>query len=174
MAPETVALFLVLLLLGGMGGLIASAVVPSIRSAIDDVALPLGVMVAVGATAGSLYFSEIANFVPCELCWFQRIAMYPLAIILPLAAIRRDVSVLPYVQALAVIGLGIALYHSQLQAFPDQGSFCALDNPCTSSPIKTLGWITIPHMSALSFVLVFVLASHAKRRFSKPINRGSL
>ncbi len=154
--------FFALLLLGGMVGLVVASAFPSGRKVVGEAAMSLTAMVAVGATAGSLYFSEVAGFVPCELCWFQRIAMYPLAIIVPVAAVRKEVAVFRYVRILAVIGLLIALYHAQLQAFPDQGSFCALANPCTSSPVKTLRWITIPHMAAISFALVAALSAFSQ------------
>ena len=159
MTTEVLALFFALSLLGNTVVLAVSLLRPAGRVAITEIALPLMAAVAVGATAGSLYFSEIAGFVPCELCWFQRIAMYPLAVIAPLAAARRDIPVVRYIRIIAVIGLAVALYHSQLQAFPDQGSFCELANPCTSSPITTMRWITIPHMSALSFGAIATLAT---------------
>lgn len=162
MDSHTVALFFALMLLGGAVGLAVAATNQGSRAAVTEMALPLAAMVAMGATAGSLYFSEIAGLVPCKLCWFQRIAMYPLGVILPVAAMRRDVAVMRYVRLLAVPGLLIALYHSQLQAFPDQGSFCELTNPCTTSLVKTLRWITIPHMSALSFAAVALFATLAR------------
>ncbi len=72
-------------------------------SAVADAGPWLSFLVAAGATAGSLYFSEVANFVPCRLCWFQRTAMYPLSVILLVAAIRRDRGVRWYVVPLAAI-----------------------------------------------------------------------
>jgi disulfide bond formation protein DsbB len=128
---------------------------------LTEAALPLAAAVAVGATAGSLYFSESAGFVPCELCWFQRIAMYPMSVILVLAALRRDRSVLPYALALSVIGLGISAYHIQLQLFPDQGSFCDATNPCTGRWVEAFGWMTIPQMAGLSFALIASLSALA-------------
>ena len=68
--------------------------------------------------AGSLYFSEVAGLVPCVLCWYQRIAMYPLAILLTLAAVRGDQSFRPYAATLAAIGALIAAYHVALQRIP--------------------------------------------------------
>ena len=90
---------------------VAGRLRPSV-AAIDDAALWLAFLVAATATAGSLYFSEVADYVPCQLCWFQRIAMYPLAVVLLVAAIRRDRSVRWYVGPLAAIGaldLGLPL-----------------------------------------------------------------
>lgn len=154
MSPELVATFFGLLLLGGAVGLLAALLRPAGRIAIADAALPLAAMVAVGATAGSLYFSEVANYLPCELCWVQRIAMYPLAIILTIAAIRGDRSILVYGAVLALAGLAVSAYHIQLQLFPDQGSFCEVANPCTGRWVEAFGWMTIPQMAGTAFALV--------------------
>ncbi len=92
---------------------------------VSRAALWIAALVALVAMAGSLYYSEVAHFVPCKLCWYQRIAAYPLAVLLLVAAIRGDRRVWLYVVPLAVAGAGFAIYHAQLQAFPDQGSsFC--------------------------------------------------
>ena len=94
---------------------------------VDDLgrmALWLAWLVATVTTLGSLYYSQIADFIPCELCWFQRICMYPLVLILGVAVWRRDRGVWVYVLPQAVIGAAIAIYHTQLQAFPGQATFC--------------------------------------------------
>ena len=75
MDPGTVATFLAVLLLGGAVGLLVAWTVPTVRAEVAPAALQIAAIVAVGATAGSLWFSESAGFVPCELCWYQRIAM---------------------------------------------------------------------------------------------------
>ena len=74
------------------------------------------------ATLGSLYFSEVAHFVPCRLCWFQRIAMYPLAVVLLVAAIRRDRAGVYYAFALPVAGMLVAGYHLYIEAHPEAES----------------------------------------------------
>lgn len=155
------ATFFGVMLLGGAAGTAIAATRRGSRSAMIEAAVPLAAAVAVGATLGSLYFSESAGFIPCELCWFQRIAMYPLGIILSLAALRRDRSVLPYVLALSTIGLGVAIYHIQLQLLPDQGSFCDVTNPCTGRWVEAFGWMTIPQMAGVSFALIASLSSLA-------------
>ena len=149
--------FIAVLLLGGVVGTTLALAIPALRTPLIDTARPLAALVAVGATAGSLWFSEGAGFVPCELCWFQRIAMYPLAVLLSLAALRRDRAVFPYALALAGGGLAVSLYHVQLQLWPDQSSFCELDNPCSGRWIDALGFLTIPRLAALSFALIIVL-----------------
>lgn len=158
MSSQTVITFFAVALIGGSIALVVAAFAPQIRGPIAASALPLAALVAVGASLGSLYLSEVANYVPCELCWYQRIAMYPMAVLLPLAAWRKDPNGLVYAGALAAVGLVIAGYHIQLQLFPEQSSFCAVANPCTASPAKALGALTIPQMSALAFVLIGALA----------------
>ncbi len=169
MTSDLVADFFAIVLLGAAVGLPAFLLlVPGQRQAISDSALPLAALVAIGATAGSLYFSEIANFTPCELCWFQRIFMYPMAVILPVAVVRRDRAVFAYTLPLSILGLAIAAYHIQLQLFPEQSSFCEVTNPCTSSATEALGFLTIPHMSAISFALIISLAIISRQRSEEP------
>ena len=156
--------FFALVLIGGLVGLVIITTQPELRARVAAAALPLGGLVAVGATAGSLYFSEIADLPPCKLCWFQRIAMYPLAILLPLAHLRRDAIMQFYAAVLASVGLVISLYHIQLQLFPDQSSFCDVMSPCTNSPVKAFDVFTIPHMAAASFVLIIGVSVLALRQ----------
>lgn len=115
--------------------------------------------VAIAATLGSLYLSEIAHLIPCKLCWYQRIAMYPVAIILPIAAWRRDNGIRLYAAILAVIGLGIATWHRLMQAYPslDSGACAAVGPPCSAPYIKEFGFVTIPYMALSAFALILVL-----------------
>jgi disulfide bond formation protein DsbB len=161
MDSAQMATFFGLILLGGAAGLLLAVSRSQYRASIAESAVPLAAAVATGATLGSLYFSESAGFVPCELCWFQRIAMYPLAIILGVAVMRRDRTVLPYALTLSVIGLGISAYHVQLQLFPEQSSFCEAANPCSGRWVEAFGWLTIPQMAGVSFALIALLASLA-------------
>jgi len=117
----------------------------------------LASMVAVGATLGSLYFSEIREFLPCEWCWYQRIAMYPLAVLLPIATFRRDRKIIPYALVLTTAGAGLSIYHYQLQAFPSQGTSCALDASCTYRWIEVFGFVSIPMLALGSFALIGIL-----------------
>ncbi|NNE74792.1 MAG: disulfide bond formation protein B [Acidimicrobiales bacterium] len=158
MSADTVANFFALILLGAVLGTVVASLRADGRAAIADGALPLLAAVAVGATAGSLYFSEIAGFSPCELCWMQRIAMYPLAVIGVMAWLRRERWMVPYGLVIAAMGIVVSAYHIQLQAFPDQGTFCDVDNPCTSSPVEALGWMTIPMMAFVSFALLITIS----------------
>lgn len=114
-------------------------------------------VVAVLAAGASLWFSEGAHFPPCQLCWFQRVAMYPLAVVLPLAAIRRDPSIRFYGAVLAGLGLTVSAWHNFIETFParDPGT-CDPAAPCTVRWVEGLGFWTIPRMAAVCFVLVIV------------------
>jgi disulfide bond formation protein DsbB len=107
---------------------------------------------------GSLYYSEIANFPPCRLCWFQRIGMYPLAVILPLAAWRRDWSVRWYALPLAVGGGLVSIYHVLIERYPSlESGSCDPTNPCSIIWVERLGYLTIPTMALSGFALIAVL-----------------
>jgi len=134
-----------------------AAAIPSTRRALAQFAPIVVALAAVGATAGSLYYSEVANYTPCTYCWYQRIAMYPMAVIVPLALLLRDRGILRYSLALAGIGLAISIYHVQLQVFPDQGSSsCGLTSPCTAKWVDALGFMTIPQMAGITFAIIVV------------------
>jgi disulfide bond formation protein DsbB len=120
------------------------------------------------ATLGSLYYSEIAGFEPCRLCWYQRIFMYPLVLILGVSLWRkRDAS--DYLLALAIPGALIAAYHWGIQmmalATPGFSDSCsALGASCISAEFMTLGFISIPFLSLSMFLLLIVLAWTMKRK----------
>jgi disulfide bond formation protein DsbB len=124
---------------------------------IADVALWLAATVAIVTTAGSLYYSLGAHYVPCELCWYQRICMYPLSAMLLIAALRRDVGVARYAAPLVTVGVVIAAYHTQLQAFPDQRTFCDPNNPCSSRYVWEFGFVSLPLMALVAFCCIGVL-----------------
>jgi disulfide bond formation protein DsbB len=112
--------------------------------------------------AGSLYFSQVAHFTPCALCWYQRIAMYPLSIVLLIAALRGDRRVAWYVVPVATIGALFAAYHTQLQAFPSQhSSFCTLAEPCTVRYVWEFGFVSLPFMALSAFVFVITMTAVA-------------
>ncbi|HEU5138441.1 MAG TPA: disulfide oxidoreductase [Bacillales bacterium] len=121
-------------------------------------------LTAIVATGGSLYFSEIAGFVPCELCWYQRILMYPLVIILGIACFKGDKRIIPYVLPLSIIGGCISIYHYSEQKF-GAPSICTSNVPCSGEYINWLGFITIPLLALTAFVMitVFLLIERAKK-----------
>jgi disulfide bond formation protein DsbB len=127
---------------------------------VADLALPLAFVVAATCMGGSLYFSEVANFVPCTLCWYQRIAMYPLAIILLVATIRRDRGIRIYVVVLALIGAVISLYHYIVEWVPEaETGVCKTTVPCTLVWFRRFGFVTLPFMALTGFLLVVSLVT---------------
>jgi disulfide bond formation protein DsbB len=171
MSTDQVSLFLALLALTAEACLVGLVVVGAGRAlrpsaawsaealaAVRPVALPLAGTVAVVATLGSLYFSEIADFPPCRLCWFQRIGMYPLAVMLPIAARRRDQAVRWYALPLAVGGGLVSAYHVVVERFPSlESGACDAVNPCSTIWVEHLGYITIPVMALSGFALIVAL-----------------
>jgi disulfide bond formation protein DsbB len=128
-------------------------------SAISDAGVWLAFLVAAGATLGSLYFSEIADFVPCRLCWFQRIAMYPLTVVLLVGAIRKDRAVRWYAGPLAIIGAAIAGWHTLIEWRPqlDNGE-CELTGPsCTYVWFREFGFISLATMALTGFLTILIL-----------------
>ncbi len=115
-------------------------------------------VVAAGATVVSLYYSEFAGFTPCELCWYQRIAMYPLVLVLGLALLRDDRIARWQVAALATVGAGLSLYHYLVQRIPQLGGEgCAVDADCTLIWIEEFGFMTLPFMGLIAFLLILTL-----------------
>ncbi len=114
--------------------------------------------VATGTTLGSLYLSEVMHFVPCPLCWYQRICMYPLSVALLVGALRRDKNVYAYVLPPAFVGAAFAIYHTQLQAFPKQtGRFCTGAELCKVRYIYEFHFVSIPFMSLSAFTFIIVM-----------------
>jgi disulfide bond formation protein DsbB len=121
-------------------------------------ALSLGAVVATVCMAGSLYFSEVAHFPPCHLCWLQRFCMYPLVPMLWFAVGRQARGVRPLAAALAAIGACISAYHVALERHPEwESSVCDPRNPCTLIWVKRLGYLTIPTMALSGFALILTL-----------------
>ena len=154
-----VALAGALLLL--VGRLVArrSPAIADLVATVDGAALWLAFLVAATATAGSLYFSEVADFVPCQLCWYQRIAMYPLAVVLLIAALRRDRAVRWYVGPIAAIGAVISTYHYLIEWRPSlEGGACGLGPSCADIWFRELGFATLAFMALSGFLAILVLA----------------
>ncbi len=110
------------------------------------------------ATLGSLFFSEIMNFVPCSLCWYQRIFMYPLVFIFLLNLLYPDKMVFKYSFPLVIIGLFVSIYHNLLilKIIPEKLSPCISGIPCSVDYLNYFGFITIPLLSFLAFFIIFI------------------
>jgi disulfide bond formation protein DsbB len=110
------------------------------------------------AMFGSLYFSEIRQYEPCELCWYQRILMYPFVVLLGIATVKKDYGIAFYTMILSAIGGSISLYHfgiQKLSFLADVAPACGRV-PCTSDYINWLGFITIPFLALIAFIIVFI------------------
>jgi disulfide bond formation protein DsbB len=122
------------------------------------VGLAIAFLVSTTSMLGSLYFSEIANYEPCRLCWYQRIFMYPISIVLLVALIRRRRDVVPYVLTLALLGSVISVYHYLVEWYPTlESNVCSLDVPCTTVWFREFGFISLPQMALTGFVTVFTV-----------------
>src|SRR6478752_9945997 len=128
----------------------------AVRSALWGYELWGAFVVASIATGGSLYLSEIAGYVPCELCWYQRICLYPLAILALLAALRSDYGMTRYLLPLPIVGAGLAVYQLLLErGVVSQPQACLISAPggCATRWIEELGYVTIPTLALTGFAL---------------------
>ncbi|MBI2442360.1 MAG: disulfide bond formation protein B [Candidatus Levybacteria bacterium] len=118
--------------------------------------LYIALVQALVATLGSLYFSEIAGIVPCVLCWYQRICMYPLVVILAVGILKKDKLVAHYVLPLSIIGFLIATYHFLLQmgVVPESVAPCVAGVSCASRFVQWFGFVTIPFLSMVAFAVI--------------------
>ena len=167
MSTETGTLFLALLAVASQVAiaavvvlaLVARPTLARLRAALGVQALQLAFVVALVATVGSLWLSEGAHFVPCRLCWYQRIAMYPMAVILGIAALRRDVAVRVYALPVVAIGATISIWHMLIERFPslESASSCDPANPCSLIWVERFGYLTIPTMALSAFALIATL-----------------
>lgn len=129
----------------------------ALARAIQPRAIALAWIVALLATAGSLYFSEVAGFTPCTLCWYQRVAMYPFVVLLGVAVLRRA-RLVTGAPALAAVGAAIAAYHVALEWLPslDSGA-CAAAVPCTFVWFREFGIFSLPALALTAFLLLLTL-----------------
>ncbi|MBM3731048.1 MAG: disulfide bond formation protein B [Actinobacteria bacterium] len=189
MDTETMQLLSVLLALFAAGGtlvlLVARLAAARSRGAANFVvvcrplALPLAFIVAGFATFGSLWFSEAAKYNPCKLCWYQRIAMYSLVVVLGVALGRRWIAgrrlpagdaflsqreITPYAVVLAALGSVVSVYHYLLEWNPTwESNVCSLDVPCTTIWFREFGFVTLPLMALCGFVSMIILLSTTYR-----------
>lgn len=125
---------------------------------IRDILLFIAWATSVIAMFGSLYFSEIRQYEPCELCWYQRILMYPLVIILGIGSVRKDFRISLYSMVLSAIGACLSLYHYSIQKISflaDVAPACGRV-PCTGAYINWFGFITIPFLALIAFIIIFI------------------
>jgi len=135
----------------------------SVLAVVGPQALTLAAVVALVCTLGSLYLSEVAHFTPCRLCWFQRIAMYPLVVVLGVGAIRRDAGARITGAILAGLGACVSIWHLLVERYPTlESSSCDPLNPCSFKWVEEFGYLTIPGMALSGFALILVLLAAAR------------
>jgi disulfide bond formation protein DsbB len=127
-------------------------------------ALPAAATIATVTTLGSLYYSEIAGYPPCTLCWYQRIAIYPQVVVLGVAAWRRDHRVWLPSGILATIGIALSTWHVILERNPALAGPCDPTNPCTLKWVEEFGFLTIPAMALVAGVSFLTLTLVAADR----------
>jgi len=111
------------------------------------------------AVIGSLFFSEVMGYIPCEICWFQRIIMYPLVIIYGVAAIKKNLVIALPGLILSGIGIFTSTFHYLLQKLPvlrEAGGSCDIV-PCHLQYVNYFGFITIPFLAGTAFIVIFIL-----------------
>ena len=123
-------------------------------------------LVASIATIGSLFFSEIMHFVPCSMCWYQRIFMYPLVLIFLVNLLYPDDKVFKYAITLVITGLFFSIYHNLLMfdIIPESIVPCVSGVPCSTEYINWFGFITIPLLSFVAYFMLFILLILGNKR----------
>lgn len=126
-------------------------------------------LVSLVATGSSLYLSEVLHYIPCNLCWFQRIFMYPLVLLLGRAALKDDKGIIGYVVPLSIIGGLFSLYHYSEQMIPGVSGLlpCRTGVPCNVDYLDWYGFITIPLLALIAFILITVILLLVKRAGNK-------
>lgn len=128
-------------------------------------ALMLAFLTALAATLGALFIGEVLGKMPCTLCWYQRIAMFPLVVILGIAAYRDDLTIRLPAALLALTGLALATWHSGLYAgiIPQAIAPCTKDGPsCTDAAAQTVLGLPLPYLSLMAFAVILACLSQMK------------
>lgn len=121
------------------------------------------------ATAGSLYFSVVMGLPACDLCWYQRICMYPIPLLIGIAKWKTNTNIIhPYIGALSGLGALIALYHIFIQTWHVNGATCGIETDCSQVSLQYFGFLTIPIMSLCAFLLIIGCTLFKERN---PINK---
>jgi disulfide bond formation protein DsbB len=167
-AERTFGLLAVIAGLVAVGSIVA-LVTRRVPSWLQEAALPLATAIAAVATGGSLLLSEVAGYVPCTLCWYQRIAMYPLTIVLGVAALRGDHQVWRTAVPISAIGGAIATWHIAIERNPSLGGdVCDPAAPCAVRWVEEFGVLTLPTMALIGFVAIATLTLVARTAGRSP------
>lgn len=165
--PKTITHGLALLTIVGQAGLVLvllgwpwrKTALKKVYHFFSEYGLLGAFVIALLSTLGSLYFSEVAKYVPCELCWFQRILTYPQVVLLGLALAQKNRDVFWQIMTLCGLGLVVSLYHVYLQSGGTAIVPCsttALAVPCGVKNFQAFGYVTIPIMSLTAYVMLIM------------------
>jgi len=149
-----------LIVVGGAAAVGVRGPLHALRRLVWGSELWAGFLVASIATGGSLFFSDIVGFPPCELCWYQRICMYPLSILTLLLALADDFRAARYLLPLPVVGAGVSVYHLLVEnGVVGESNACLASAPggCGVRWIDEFGYVTIPTLALTAFLLLFAL-----------------
>lgn len=120
------------------------------------------------ALFGSLYFSDVKGFEPCVLCWWQRIFMYSQIPVIIVALLKKEVDIYKYTLTLSILGIIVSIYHNLLYTgFIKNEDFCTGGISCTSKYIEYFGFVTIPFLALMSFVIVITLSIISRNYLKK-------
>ena len=123
-------------------------------------------LIAAVSTLGSLFFSEVMELIPCVLCWYQRIFLFPLAIILLIGLFPLDKKVVNYALPLAIIGLIFTVYHCLLffGVIPENLQPCSQGVSCTDDNMELFGFLPIPLLALIAFLMIIILLLKTRTR----------
>ncbi len=123
-------------------------------------------IVATSATLGSLFFSEVMEFIPCSMCWYQRIFMYPLVIIFLINLLYPDDKLFKYAFPIVLVGLFFAIYHNLLmfKLIPENVVPCVQGVPCSTEYINWFGFINIPFLSLIAYSIIFLVLVFGQKK----------
>ncbi len=126
-------------------------------------------LVATSSTLGALFFSEVMGLPPCVLCWYQRIFIFPLVLLLPVGLFPFDPKIVRYALPLSAVGWSIAFFHVLLTygLIPESIKPCTQGVPCGTNPIEWFGFVNIPLLSFAAFSIITALLLMAHYRVSK-------
>ncbi len=141
------------------------------QKSINSLIVLIMFLIASFASLGSLFFSEIMEFVPCSMCWYQRIFMYPLVFIFLISLLYPDDKLFKYSFILVFIGLLFSIYHNLLmwKIIPESAVPCKQGVPCSTEYIQFLGFINIPFLSLVSYLSILILLIIGQKKLN---NKG--
>jgi disulfide bond formation protein DsbB len=123
---------------------------------------------ALTAMLGSLYYSEIAGFIPCTLCWYQRILMYPLTLIILVGIFKQDEYLPAYVLPFSVIGIGVSTYHYLIElGVLNHPAVCSVGIPCNVRWVNYFGFLTIPFMALTAFIMITIIMAATQWAYAR-------